>query len=293
MSVKSRNIRKTATYALFLAPMVVPFLLTVVIPFLVGVFYSLTDWNGMRYSNFVGLRNYITIFTQNDYLYSLVLTLVFTIVAMIAVNLMAFILALLCTSNIRFTNFCRAALFMPNLIGGIVLGYVWQFIFNRVFTMVSPQSMLSDPNLAFLAIVMVYTWQYGGYIMMIYITGLQTIPKEVMEASYIDGAGMLRTLLKIKIPMIMNTFTICIFLTLVNSFKQFDLNFAITGGAPARIIGGRAVGATEFLALNIYNTAITRNNFALGQTKAVVFFIVLAIISLTQVWISKKSEVEQ
>ena len=127
---------------------------------------------------------------------------------------------------------------------------------------------------------------------MIYITGLQTVPKEVMEASRIDGAGMLRTLLQIKLPMIMNTITICVFLTLVNSFKQFDLNFAITGGAPARIIDGRAVRATEFLALNIYNTAITRNNFALGQTKAVLFFIALAVIALTQVWISKKSEVE-
>jgi raffinose/stachyose/melibiose transport system permease protein len=211
---------------------------------------------------------------------------------MIGVNLLAFLLALLCTAGIRFTNFCRAAFFVPNLIGGIVLGYVWQFLFNKVFTLLHPESMLSDPNLAFVGIAVVYVWQYAGYIMMIYITGLQMIPKDVIEASGMDGAGRMVTLIKIKIPMIMNTITICVFLTLVNSFKQFDLNYAITGGAPARILGGKAIQSTEFLALNIYNTAITKNDYALGQAKAVVFFAALTVISLTQVWISKRNEVE-
>jgi len=172
------------------------------------------------------------------------------------------------------------------------LGYVWQFIFNRVFVLVFQPSMLTVPNLAVLSIVIVSSWQYAGYIMMIYITGLQLIPKEVLEAAQIDGAGVFKTLFKIKIPMIASTTTICLFLTLVNSFKQFDLNFAITGGAPARLLGSKAVPSTEFLALNIYNTAIARNNYALGQSKAVMFFIVLAIISLTQVWINKKREIE-
>ena len=213
---------------------------------------------------------------------------------MLSVNLVAFGLALLCTSKVKGRNLYRAAYFLPNLIGGIVLGYVWQFIFNKVFTSViaGSVSMLTDPNLAIAAILIVSTWQYAGYIMMIYVTGLQSVPKDVLEASNVDGANQIMTLLKIKVPMIANTFTVCIFLTLVNSFKQFDLNLAITNGAPSRILGGKPVQSTEFLALNIYNTAIGKNQYALGQTKAVVFFIILAVVSLTQVTISKKKEVE-
>jgi raffinose/stachyose/melibiose transport system permease protein len=291
LPLKGRK-REGVIRALFLAPMAAAFAVTVLIPFFVGIFYSMTDWNGIGYKNFIGLGNYIKIFTQNDYLYSFGITLSFTAVNMLVVNLLAFGLALMCASDMRFSKFCRAAFFVPNLIGGIVLGYVWQFIFNKVFVLAFEPSMLTDPNLAFFAVVIVSAWQYAGYIMMIYITGLQTIPKEVLEASGIDGAGALRMLLKIKIPMIAHTFTVCLFLTLVNSFKQFDLNFAITGGAPARILGGKAIQSTEFLALNIYNTAITKNNYALGQAKAVVFFAALAVVSLTQVYIGKKSEVE-
>jgi raffinose/stachyose/melibiose transport system permease protein len=284
--------RDGVVQALFLAPMVATFAITVGIPLVVGVFYSLTDWNGIGFKNFVALGNYIKIFSQNDYVYSLLITLGFTTVNVIAVNVLAFLLALLGASNVRFSKFFRAAYFVPNLIGGIVLGYVWQFIFNKVFTVMFPVSMLTDPNLAIFAIIIVSVWQYSGYIMMIYITGLQSVPKDVIEASGIDGASGLRTLFNIKVPMIANTFTVCLFLTLVNSFKQFDLNFALTAGAPARILAGKAIQSTEFLALNIYNTAITKNNYALGQAKAVVFFVILACVSLSQVYISKKSEVE-
>ena len=292
MNIKKQQFANGLTNVLFLSPMFIPFALTVLIPFIVGIFYSLTNWDGVKYSRFTGLANYITIFTQNDYLYSLLITSVFTVVNMLVVNILAFALALMCSQNNLISKFCRAAYFIPNLIGGIVLGYVWQFIFNRVFVLAFQPSMLTVPNLAVLSIIIVSSWQYAGYIMMIYITGLQLVPKEVLEASQIDGAGVFKTLFKIKLPMIANTITICMFLTLVNSFKQFDLNFAITGGAPARLLGGRAVQSTEFLALNIYNTAITKNHFALGQSKAVVFFIALAVISLTQVWINKKSEIE-
>jgi raffinose/stachyose/melibiose transport system permease protein len=277
---------------LFLIPVLLTFVVTVIVPFILGIFYSLTNWNGVGFTKFVGLENYVTMFQQNDYIYSFVVTFLFTVVNMICVNVVAFGLALLCSSKIKGTNVYRAVYFVPNLIGGIVLGYVWQFIFNKVFIMISPESMLSNPNSAFIAIVIVSTWQYSGYIMMIYVTGLQTIPKDVLEASGIDGASPLTTLLKIKIPMIANTFTVCIFLTLINSFKQFDLNLSITGGAPTRMLAGKAVQSTEFLALNIYNTAITKTNYAMGQTKAVIFFIVLAIVSLTQVALSKKKEVE-
>ncbi len=279
---------------LFLLPLLGSFTLTVIIPFLFGIFYSFTDWNGIRFTRFLGLDNYIKMFQAPDYLYSLLVTFIFTVFNMICVNVAAFGLALLCTSATRGKNFYRASFFLPNLIGGIVLGYVWQFIFNKVFPslVIGSVSMLTDPNLALLAILIVSTWQYAGYIMMIYVTGLQSVPKDILEASGVDGANAFKTLLHIKMPMIANTFTVCIFLTLVNSFKQFDLNFAITNGAPSRVLGAKAIASTEFLALNIYNTAIARNEYAQGQTKAVVFFLILAAVSLTQVSISKKKEVE-
>lgn len=281
-------------HILFLFPMVFAFCVTVLIPFVLGIIYSFTDWNGVGFNKFVGLGNYITMFKQMDFTYSFLITLIFTIINIVMVNIVSFCLALLCTSKIRGRNFYRAAYFLPNLIGGLVLGYVWQFIFNKVFTVVfaGSASMLTNANLALLAILIVSTWQYAGYIMMIYVTGLQSVPRDVLEASGVDGANQLTTLFKIKMPMIANTFTVCIFLTLVNSFKQFDLNLAITNGAPSRIMGAKIIQATEFLALNIYNTAIRKNNYALGQTKAVVFFVILAIVSLTQVTISKKKEVE-
>ena len=285
---------KVIVNVLFLFPLLFAFAVTVLIPFFLGIFYSLTNWNGIKFTEFVGLDNYITMFTSKDYMYSFVVTFIFTVINMISVNFVAFALALFCTSKVKGRNFYRAAFFIPNLIGGIVLGYVWQFIFNKVFTTIvagSP-SMLTDPNKALFAILMVSTWQYAGYIMMIYVTGLQSVPKDVLEASSVDGANRLVTLLKIQMPMIANTFTVCIFLTLVNSFKQFDLNLAITNGAPSRILAGKAVQSTEFLALNIYNTAVSKNQYALGQTKAVIFFIILAIVSLTQVYLSKKKEVE-
>ncbi len=278
----------------FVFPMIFTFAVTVFIPFILGIFYSFTDWNGIEVNNFVGIANYITMFKQMDFVYSFVVTLIFTIFNMVFVNVVAFSLALLCTSKIKGRDFFRASYFLPNLIGGLVLGYVWQFIFNRVAIsfVEGSKSMLTDPNLAILAILIVSTWQYAGYIMMIYVTGLQTVPKDVIEASDVDGASNLETLFKIRIPMIANTFTVCTFLTLVSSFKQFDLNLSITNGAPSRIMGGKAIQATEFLALNIFNTAIRKNNYALGQTKAVVFFVILAIVSLTQVMINKKKEVE-
>lgn len=284
---------RTIIQVLFLFPLVFSFAVTVLLPFLCGVFYSMTDWNGVTYKNFIGLTNYINMFKSTEYLYSFVITFLFTVLNMILVNVAGFSLALLCTSKVRGRNIYRASFFLPNLIGGIVLGYVWQFIFNKVLTSIlNTNSMLSDANLAFLAILIVSTWQYAGYIMMIYVTGLQTVPKDVLEASGVDGANAFVTLMKIKIPMIWNTFTVCIFLTLVNSFKQFDLNFALTSGAPSRIIGDKMYAGTEFLALSIYQTAISKNKYSLGQSKAVVFFLILAIVSLTQVAISKKKEVE-
>jgi raffinose/stachyose/melibiose transport system permease protein len=219
---------------------------------------------------------------------------------MIMVNLVAFLLALLCTSKLKGMGFFRASYFLPNLIGGIVLGYIWQFIFSNVVTKMttalfdSRYSMLSETKTAFIGIIIVYVWQYAGYIMLIYITGLNTVPGEIIEAAAIDGATPLQTLFNIKIPMIAPTITICTFLTLTSAFKQFDVNLALTNGtgSVADFMGSYLTNGTEMLALNIYSTAVIENKYAFGESKAVLFFIILAVVSIAQVRISNKKEVE-
>lgn len=292
-SIKTRY-HRTLVNIIFLLPLIFAFVMTVILPFFLGFFYSMTDWNGISFSKFIGLQNYIRMFKSPDYIYSFKVTFIYSFFNILIVNLCAFSLALLCAGKLKGANFFRAAFFIPNLIGGIVLGYVWQFIFNKVLVAIfaGSDSMLSKPNTALAAIIIVSSWQYIGYIMMIYITGLMSIPSDVMEAANVDGASDFKALLFVKIPMMASSFTICIFLTLINSFKQFDLNYSITNGAPSKIVKGLAVPSTEFLSLNIYKTAIAKNDYGYGQAKAVVFFIILAIVALTQVYISKKREVE-
>ena len=290
---------RTLIYVIFLFPLLFAFVITVIIPLFLGLFYSFTNWNGIRYTEFVGLANYTRMFKQVSFLWSIVLTALFVVFNMILVNLVAFLLALLCTSKLKGMGFFRASYFLPNLIGGIVLGYIWQFIFSNVLIKFTASafgmnySVLADSKLAFCAIVVVYIWQYAGYIMLIYITGLQTVPKDVLEASAIDGANATTTLFRIKIPMIASTITICTFLTLTSAFKQFDVNLALTNGTGAvKFMGSTLSNGTQMLALNIYNTAISKNNYALGQAKAVLFFIILAAVSIIQVRVSNSKEVE-
>lgn len=285
---------------IFLFPLLFTFAVTVIIPLCLGVFYSMTDWNGIKFNTFVGLSNYAAMFKDPAFLWSILLTFLFVFVNMILVNLVGFALALLCSSKLKGVNFFRAAYFLPNLIGGIVLGYIWQFIFNNVllgYTMEMfeyNKSMLSSSGTAFMAIIVVYIWQYAGYIMLIYINGLTAIPKDVLEASAIDGANAWTTLFKIKLPMIASTITICTFLTLTSAFKQFDVNMALTNGTGSipNFMGNYLTNGTQMLALNIYNTAITKNNYAMAQAKAVLFFLILASVSLVQVRISNSKEVE-
>lgn len=291
---------KTVINFLFLLPVSLAFTMTVIIPFILGVYYSLTDWNGVTMTKFVGLENYMSFFKTPEYIYAFLATILFTLINMFLINLISFSLSLLVTSKIKGRHIYRAGFFIPNLIGGIVLGYIWQFIFNYVFTNIGnffhidflSKSLLINPKLAIFAIVIVSTWQYAGYIMMIYVTAIQSIPDSILDAAKVDGASSYTKLTKIVMPMVANSFTICIFLTLVNSFKQFDLNYAITNGGPSMLFMGKAINSTELLALNIYKTAFTRNNMAVAQSKAVVFFVLLAIVALLQVYISKKQEVE-
>lgn len=280
---------------IFVFPLLFTFAVTVIIPLCLGIFYSFTDWDGIRMTGFVGISNYATMFKEPSFLWSVLITILFVVLNMILVNVVAFLLALLCTSKIRGISFFRASYFLPNLIGGIVLGYVWQFVFNNVLIEFTNNiSLLSKTNTAMMAIIFVYIWQYAGYIMLIYVTGLTQVPKDVLEASQIDGANAITTLFKIKIPMIAATITICSFLTLTSAFKQFDVNMALTNGAGSvtNFMGNYLTNGTQMLALNIYNTAISKNNYALGQAKAILFFVLLALVSIIQVRISNKREVE-
>jgi len=280
-------------YIIFLFPLLFTFAVTVIIPLCLGIYYSFTDWTGIQFTKFVGFENYTTMFSDPQFIWSILITFIFVVLNMILVNVIAFLLALLCTNGIKGDGFFRAAYFLPNLIGGIVLGYIWQFVFNNVLINITKTSMLVQTKTAMIAIIVVYIWQYAGYIMLIYITGLTQIPGDVLEAAQIDGANPSQTLFQIKIPMIASTFTICTFLTLTSAFKQFDVNLALTGGTgSAQFMGKYLTSGTQMLALNIYNTAVSKNNYALGQAKAVLFFIILACVSLIQVRISNSREVE-
>ncbi len=285
---------------LFVAPCVLAFVMVVIIPFLLGVYYSLTDWNGISNSpNFVGLKNFSNLFSAPDFLYSFLITIAYTVINIILVNVVSFCLSLLVTSKVKLKNFYRAGFFVPYLIGGIVLGYIWQFIFNQAFVGIGEkmqilalqESLLGNADLVIWVMSFVNTWQYAGYIMLIFVAAIQGIPASLLEAASVDGANYITRIFKIIIPMMANAFTISLFLTLTNSFKQFDMNFTLTNGGPATRFLDAPVKASQLFAMNIFNTA-TANKMAEAQAKAVVFFIVLVVISLIQVSINKKNEVE-
>lgn len=287
--------------SVFLAPAIIAFICVILIPFLLGIYYSFTDWDGINaQKTFIGLKNYISIFKDSQFYYSAFATIKYAVVSIIMVNAIGFILALLVTSKAKARNLYRVGFFVPNLIGGIVLGTIWQFIFSNIvpglanmlgITSLST-SLLAKGDTIIYVMAFVNTWQYAGYIMMIYVAGIQSISSEVLEAAEVDGAGYIRRLFKIIVPLLSNSFTICLFLTLTNAFKSYDLNFALTNGGPAGLVNGTVVRSSELLALNIYNTAYLYNKTAEGQAKAVIFFIFLTIISIAQVSITKRKEVE-
>lgn len=268
--------------------------MVVILPFFLGIYYSLTDWNGIKpVITFVGLANYKEMFSSVDFLYSFMITMLYTIINVALVNVVAFLLALLVTSQVKGRNLYRAAFFVPNLIGGIILGYTWQFMFNVFFpNLFGGGSLIANKEMVILGISIVNTWQYAGYIMLIFVAGIQSTPQEVMEAAIVDGAGYLKRVTRILIPMIANAFTVSLFLTIVNSFKMFDLNVALTNGGPSARFMGQVVNSSQLLTLTIYNKSITTKELAKGQAMSVVLFVVLVVFSLIQVSISKRKEVE-
>lgn len=272
-------------FPVFVLPTLIAFLIAFVIPFVLGVVLSFTEFRTVADAKFVGLENYIRAFSDDTlFLDSLWFTVKFAVVSVIGINVIAFILALLFTRNLPGTNFFRTVFFMPNLIGGIVLGYIWQVIINGVLYRYG-YSITSNPTYGFWGLVILMHWQLIGYMMIIYIAGIQNIPSDIMEAARVDGAGAFTVLTKITIPSVMPSVTICLFLTITNSFKLFDQNLALTAGAP----GDR----TQMVALDIYNTFYSRTGFeGVGQAKAVIFFIIVAVISLAQLYITRRKEVE-
>jgi len=291
--MKARKKRDIGWYILFTVPLLFIFVTVVIIPFIVGLFYSFFDWDGLPLNPkvFVGFDNYIKLFSDTRFGSTAIQTTIFTLIAVVLINLLGLAFALLVTTRLRTRNIGRTMLFMPYLIGGLILGYIWKFIFGDAFGAIGEitgQSgvffnWLLDSKFALLALIIVSTWQMAGYIMIIYITGIQAIPDEVIEAASADGAGFWQTLFKIKFPLLMPSFTICLFMTLSNCFKIFDVNLSLTGGGPNN--------ATEMFAMNIYNEIFMLNNYGYGQAKALIFFIAVAVITLVQVSITKKREV--
>ena len=264
--------------------------MVVIIPFIIGIYYTFTNWNGANPNyDFVGISNYIGLFKDTQFLYSFKITIIYTLASVISINLIGFGLAYFVTRNLKTKNFLRTGFFMPNLIGGLILGFIWQFLFNSVFTSIGSKlesvilstSLLQERNTAILAMLIVSAWQYAGYIMVIYVAALENVPTDLIEASKIDGANGIQVFKHITLPMVAPSITVCLFLTLANSFKMFDLNFSLT-----------PLKTTEMLALNIYKEAFVSNNMGIGQAKAIIFFIFVTAISLTQVYFTKKREVE-
>ncbi len=296
------------TFWLFLAPVLLAFIIIIVIPFFIGAFYSLTDWNATARAGadvkFIGLKNFTESFSDPAFLYSFLITTIFTVINVIIINIVAVALALVVTSKLKLKNIHRVGFFIPYLIGGLILGFLWQFIFNNavpaIGKMIPAFSFLQNPeNLllskvetSIIALVIVSTWQYAGYIMMIYVAAIEAVPASLYEAAKIDGVNGWQRFRNITMPMISQAFTITMFLTLVNSFKQFDVNYSLTAGGPATLFMDKPIYGTELLAMNIYRTAFVSNNLAAGQARAVIFFIVLVIVTMIQVSINKKKEIE-
>ena len=272
-------------FPIFVLPTLIAFSFAFIIPFVMGVYLSFCKFKAITNAQFVGLENYIKIFADKDFVNAFGFTLKFSVVSIITINVFAFILALALTRKIKGTNLFRTVFFMPNLIGGIILGYIWQQMINAVLLKYET-TLVANPTYGFWGLVILMNWQMIGYMMIIYVAGLQNVPTDLIEAAQIDGATSLQTLFKVKIPMVMPSITICLFLTVSNSFKLFDQNLALTAGAPSK--------KTAMLALDIYNTFYGRNGYeGVGQAKAVLFFIVVAVIALGQLVLTRRKEVEQ
>ncbi len=271
-------------FPIFILPTLIAFTVAFIIPFLLGIVLSFTEFTTVIDARWVGIKNFKAVFANKEFLNALWFTVKFAVTAVLTINVFAFLLALLLTRKIKGTNLFRTVFFMPNLIGGIVLGYIWQLIINGILYHYGV-TLTYSPTFGFWGLIVLMNWQMIGYMMVIYIAGIQNIPKDVIEAAKIDGAGVLHTLRSVTIPLVMPSITICFFLTMSNSFKLFDQNLALTAGAPSK--------KTAMLALDIFNTFYASiGSEGVGQAKAVVFFLIVAVVAFVQLRITRTKEVE-
>ena len=272
---------------IFTLPTFAAFIIGFIIPFIQGLYLSFCQFTTVDNAKWNGFDNYIRVFQDEAFMKSFGFTVAFAVVSVLSINMIAFALALLLTRGLKGTNIFRTVFFLPNLIGGIVLGYIWQILINCVLSLVEAPLLALNTAAGYWGLIILMCWQQIGYMMIIYIAGLQNISEDVLEAARVDGANSWQTLIKVKLPMVMSSITVCVFLTLTNSFKLFDQNLALTGGDPNH--------TTDMLALNIYQTFYSRAGAqwkGLGQAKAVIFCILVVTISLIQLNATRKKEVQ-
>ena len=269
-------------FPIFVLPTLIAFCFAFIAPFIMGVYLSFCKFTTVTNAKFIGFKNYMNIFSNKDFANALGFTCKFTIVAVLMINVLAFALALALTRKIKGTNLFRTVFFMPNLIGGIILGYIWQQMINAILLKYET-TLVANAKYGYWGLIILMNWQMIGYMMIIYVAGLQNVPTELIEAAQIDGATPWQVLKFVKVPMVMPSITICLFMTLSNCFKIYDVNVSLTGGGPNN--------ATQMVAMNIFNEIFTKSKFGYGQAKAIVLFIIVAIITLLQVHFTKDKEV--
>ncbi len=283
---KKKNILQFVGFAL---PTTFMWVSILIIPFVYGIWITFTDWNGLAMKiNYIGLKNYIDVLKDPTFLDSFWKTVIYAVFTVIFSNVIGFLLALAVTSGLKAQGLFRAGFFTPNIIGGIILGYIWNFIFSYAFTDIGKAlsiewlstSWLTHPTRALMALILVSSWQMSGYLMVIYIAGLSNVPKELLEAARIDGARNGQIIRRVKLPLIRNSVTICLFLSITRTFMSFDMNLSLTAGGPYK--------STELIAYKIYQTAFTSMEFGKGQAQAIVLFVIVTVISLLQVYFTRK-----
>lgn len=283
---------KCKQFIMFAGITTVIFAAVVIVPFIYGLYLTFTSWDGVaKQKPFVGLANYISTFADAAYWEALGRTFLYSVIAVVLVNVVAFILAFLVTSGVKGQNFFRAGFFIPNLIGGIVLGYIWKFVFNRAFVAlgetlsvgVLSTSWLATTSGAMLCLIIVSVWQYAGYMMLIYVAGFMSVSRDVLEAARIDGCTNMQSIVSISVPLMTASFVQCLFLTITRCFMVYDVNLSLTNGEP--------FSSSVMAAMHVYNQAFKYKNYGVGQAEALILFIVCAVVGVLQVYIGKKSEV--
>ena len=283
---------KSKQFLMFAGVTTAVFAAVVIVPFIYGLYLTFTSWDGISTQKpFVGFANYAATFADGAYWQALGRTIIYSVIAVILVNVVAFILAFLVTSGVKGQNFFRAGFFVPNLIGGIVLGYIWKFVFNRAFVALGEglsigalsTSWLATTNGAMLCLIIVSVWQYAGYMMLIYVAGFMSVSADVLEAARIDGCTNMQSIIHISVPLMVSSFVQCLFLTITRCFMVYDVNLSLTKGEP--------FNSSVMAAMHVYNQAFTYKNYGTGQAEALILFIVCAVVGVLQVYIGKKAEV--